>query len=89
MMKQTAFFAVLEGLVGLQRTVKTFISTSASSALVVGALDWIIVIMNDSPWKRTEITVILEILKISSTAFQTLLLTMRATLFLLKDPYPQ
>ena len=86
MMKQTAFSAVLEALVGLQRTVKTFISTSASSALVVGALDWIIVILNGLPWKRTEITVILEI---ASTAFQTLSLTMRATLFLLKDPYPQ
>ena len=88
-MKQTAFSAVLEALVGLQRTVKTFISTSASSALVVGALDWIIVILNGLPWKRTEITVILEILEIASTAFQTLSLTMRATLFLLKDPYPQ
>ena len=71
MMKQTAFFAVLEGLVSLQRTVKTFISTSATSALVVGALDWIIVILNDSPWKRTEI--ILSILRLHpSTTFLTL-----------------
>ena len=85
MMKQTAFSAVLEALVGLQRTVKTFISTSASSALVVGALDWIIVILTGLPWKRTEITVILEILEIASTAFQTLSLTMRATPFLLRD----
>ena len=89
MMKQTAFSAVLEALVGLQRTVKTFISTSASSALVVGALDWIIVILNGLPWKRTEITVILEILEIASTAFQTLLLTMMATPFLLRDSCPQ
>jgi len=57
-------------------------STSASSALLVEALDhrdieWF-------PWKQTEI--ILSFLRLHpSTAFQTLLLTMMATPFLLRD----
>ena len=60
-------------------------STSASSALLVGAQTWITVILNGLPWKRTEIT--LSFLRLHpSTAFQTLLLTMMATPFLLRDP---
>ena len=37
---------VLEGLVGLHRY-----STSASSALVVGAQTWVTVMLNGLPWK--------------------------------------
>ena len=63
-------------------------STSASSALLVWAQTWITVILNGLPWKRTEI--ILSFLRFNpSTAFQTLLLTMTATPFLLKDFCPQ
>ena len=73
---------VLEGLVGLHS------SNSASSALAVGAQTWITVMLNGSPWKRTEI--ILSVLKLHpNTAFQTLLLTMRTTSFLLRDSCPQ
>ena len=53
-------------------------------ALVVGAQTWITVMLNDLPWTRTEI--ILPFLRLHpSTAFQLLLLTMRATPFLLRD----
>ena len=46
------------------------------------------VILNGLPWKRTEI--ILSFLRFHpSTAFQTLLLTMMATPFLLRDSCPQ
>ena len=46
-------------------------STSAFSALLVGAQTWITVILNGLPWKRTEI--ILVFLRLHpSTAFQTL-----------------
>ena len=63
-------------------------SISASLVLVVGAWIWITVIVNDLPWKRTEI--ILSFLRLPpTTAFQTLLLTMRATPFLLRDSCPQ
>ena len=63
-------------------------STSASSALVVGAQTWITVILNSLPWKQTEI--ILSFLRLhSSIALWTLLLTMMATPFLLRDSYPQ
>ena len=63
-------------------------STSAFSALLVGAQTWITVILNGLPWKRTEI--ILSFLRLHpSTAFQTLLLTVRATPFLLRDSCPQ
>ena len=63
-------------------------STSASSALLVGAQSWIIMILNGLPWKRTEI--ILSFLRLhSNTAFWTLLLTMMATPFLLRDSCPQ
>ena len=55
-----------------------------SSVLVVGAQTWITVILNVLPWKRTEI--ILSFLRLHpSTAFWTLLLTMMATPFLLRD----
>ena len=58
-------------------------STSASSALLVGAQTWITVILNGLPWKQTEI--ILSFLRLHpSTAFQTLLLTI-----LLRDSCPQ
>ena len=79
-------------------------STSASSALLVGAQTWITdvdidsdidtdtlilrVILNGLPWKRTEI--ILSFLRLHpGIAFWTLLLTMRATPFLLRDSCPQ
>ena len=63
-------------------------STSASSASVVGVQTWITVILNGLPCKRTEI--ILLFLKLhSSTTFWTLLLTMRAIPFLLRDFCPQ
>ena len=46
-------------------------STSASSALLVGAQTWITVIMNGLPWKQTKI--ILSFLRLPpSTAFWTL-----------------
>ena len=52
-------------------------STSASSALLVGAQAWITVILNGVPWKSTEI--ILSFLRLHpSTAFWALLLTMMA-----------
>ena len=56
--------------------------TSASSALLVGAQTWITLILDGLPWKRTEI--ILSFLRLHPrTAFRTLLLTMRATPFVL------
>ena len=62
-------------------------SNSASSALRLGH-SWITVILNGLPWKRTEI--ILSFLRLHpSTAFWTLLLTMMATPFLLRDSCPQ
>ena len=58
---------VLKGLVGLHRTR----STSASSALLVGAETWITMMLNGLPWKRTDI--ILSFLRSHpSTAFWTL-----------------
>ena len=59
-------------------------SASASSALRVGAQTWITVILNGLPWKRTGIILLFMRLH-PSTAFQTLLLTMMATPFLLRD----
>ena len=65
-----------------------FQKVSASSALLVGAQTWITLILNNLPWKRTEI--ILLFLRVHpSTAFWTLLLTMMATPFLLMDSCPQ
>ena len=63
-------------------------STSSFPALVVGTQTWITVILKGLPWKRTEI--ILSFLRLHpSTAFQTLLLTMMSTTFLLRDSCPQ
>ena len=63
-------------------------STSASSALLVRAQTWTTVILKGLPWKRIEI--ILSFLRLHpSTAFQTLLFTMMATPFLLRDSCPQ
>ena len=71
---------ILEALVGLHRNR----SASASSALLVGAQTWIAVILYGLPWKRTKI--ILSFLRLHpSIAFQTLLLTVRVTSFLLRD----
>ena len=83
-MKKTSFFgSVLEGSVGLHKTVPN----TASSALVFGAQIWIIVILNSLPLKWTKI--ILSVLRLHpSTAIQILLLTMRATRFLLRDSCP-
>ena len=62
--------------------------TSTSSALLVGAQTWITIILYGLSWKRTEI--ILSFLRLHpSTAFQTLLLTMMTTPFLLRDSCPQ
>ena len=58
-------------------------STSASSALLVGVQTWITVILNSLPWKQTEIIPLFLRLH-PSTAFQTLLLTMRDTSFFLR-----
>ena len=83
MMKRTFFLIlVLEVVVGLHRT-----GTSASLASVVGTRTYITVMLNGLPWKRTEI--ILSFLSLyPSTAFQTLLLTMRASQFLPRDSCP-
>ena len=65
-----------------------YCSTSASSVLLVGAQTSITVILNGLPWKRTQI--ILSFLRLhTSTEFQTVLLTMMATPFLLRDSCPQ
>ena len=75
---------VLERLVGLHRTIELQLFL----ALVVGALTWITVKLSSLAWKRTEI--ILSLLRLHpSTAFWTLLLTMRATPFLPRDSCPQ
>ena len=75
---------VLEGLVGLHRTIQLQLLQHYSS----GHRLWITVILNGLPWKRTEI--ILLFLRLHpSTAFQTLLLTMMTTPFLLRDSCPQ
>ena len=61
-------------------------STSPSSVLLVGAYTWITIILNGLPWKRTD----LSFLRLHpNAAFQTLLLTMMATPFLLRDSCPQ
>ena len=66
---------VLKGLVGLHRTIQLQLLQHYS-------------IVNDLSWKRTEI--ILSFLRLHpSTAFWTLLLTMVATPFLLRDSGPQ
>ena len=73
---------VLEGLVGLYRTAQLQLLQHYWSRH-----RRITVILNDLPWKWTEI--ILSLLRLHpSTAFQTLLLTMRATSFLNKRFLP-
>ena len=60
----------------------------STSASLVGAKTRVTVILNGLPWKQTEI--ILSFLRLHpSTAFQTVLLTMRATPFLRRDSCPQ
>ena len=69
---------VLEGLVGLNRTIQLQL------LWLYWLGHWITVILNSLPWKRTES--ILSFLRLHpSTAFWTLLLTMMATPFLLRD----
>ena len=81
MMKRMSFFGVSSRSSG--KSSQNW-STSVYSASVVGAQEWIAVMLNGLPWIRTEI--ILSFLRLHpSTAFQTLLLTMRATPFLLRD----
>ena len=73
---------VLEGLVGLHRTVNVsfFSITGQGIDLDYHDIEWL-------PWKRTEI--ILSFLRLHpSIAFQTLLLTMMATPFLPRDFLP-
>ena len=73
---------VLKGLVGLHRTVQL----QLLQRYWLGHRQ-ITVILNGLPWKRTEI--ILSFLRLHpSTAFRTLLLTMMATPFLLRDFLP-
>ena len=61
-------------------------STSSSPVLVVGTETWITVMLNGLPWKWTKI--VLSFLRSHpSTAFWTLLLTVRATPFLLRDSW--
>ena len=75
---------VLEGLVGPHRTVQLQLLQHYCSGHRLG----ITVILNGLLWKPTEI--ILSFLRLHpSTAFWTLLLTMMATPFLLRDSYPQ
>ena len=72
---------VLKGLVGLHRTVQLQLLQHYWLGHRLGLL-WYL------PWKRTEI--ILSFLRLHpSTAFRTLLLTMMATPFLLRDSCPQ
>ena len=74
---------VLEGLVGLHRTIQLSFFTITGRGI---DLDYC-----DIEWFALEMTeIILPFLRLyRSTAFQTLLLTMMATLFLLRDSYPQ
>ena len=67
---------ILEGLVGLHRIVQF--------QLLQHYLSGITVLLNGLPWKLTEI-ILLFLRVYLNTAFQTLLLTMRATPFLLRD----
>ena len=84
MMKRTSFSGVSS-----RRSCRSSYNhpTSASSALLVGAQTWITMILNDVPGKLTEIN--LSFLRLHpSTEFQTLLLTMMAIPFLLRDSCP-
>ena len=80
---------VLKGLVGLHRTVQLQLLQRywLGHGHWLGH-SWITVILNGLPWKQTEI--ILPFLRLHpSTAFRTLLLTMMAIPFLLRDSCPQ
>ena len=71
--------------------IKFLPALSLNSAIILKTiLGWVgnAMVLNGLPWKRTEI--ILSFLRLHpSTAFQTLLLTMMATPFLLRDSCPQ
>ena len=76
---------VLKRLVGLHRTVQLsfFSITGRGTDLDYRDIEWFVL-----PWKQTEI--ILSFWRLHpSTEFQTLLLTMKATPFLLRDSCPQ
>ena len=78
---------VLKGLVGLHRTVQLQILQRYCLGHRLD-IECDIVILNGLPWKRTEIS--LSFLRLHpSTALRTLLLTMMATPFLLRDSCPQ
>ena len=83
-MKRTSFLGVSsKGLIGLHWTIQL----QLLQHYWLGHT-WITVILNGLPWKRTEI--ILSFLRLHpSTAFWTLLLTMMATPFLLRNSCPQ
>ena len=84
MMKGTFFWGVLvlEGLVGLHKSVNF-----SHFSIHDWGIHLITVMLNGLPWKRIEI--ILSFLRLHpSTAFQTLLLSIRATPFLLRDSCP-
>ena len=72
---------VLKGLVGLHRTVQLLQRYWSGHRL--DHCD-----INGLPWKRKEI-VLLFLRLHPRTAFQTLLLTMMSTPFLLRDSFPQ
>ena len=85
MMNRASFLMLVLGvLVGLHRTDQL----QLLSALVVGTQSWNNVMLKGLPWKQTEI--ILSFLRLHpSSVFQTLLLIMRATPFLLWDSCQQ
>ena len=85
MMKRTYVgLLVLEGLVGLHRTVQLQLLQHYWSGHRLGLQT----ILNGLPWKQTEI--ILLFLRLHpSTALQTLWLIMMTTPFLLRDSCPQ
>ena len=85
MVKRTSFLMlVLEGLIGLHRTIQLQLLQHYSSGHRLG-LPWYWMVCL---WNEAEI--ILSFLRLHpSTAFQTLLLTMMATPFLLRDSCPQ
>ena len=82
-MKRTSFLGVLESLAGLHRTVKlSFLSiTGWGIDLDYCDIEWFALEMN------RDHSVVLRLHP--STAFWTLLLTMMATAFLLRDSCPQ
>ena len=79
MMKRTSFLSVSS-----RRSCRSSQNCSASLPLLVGIQTWIAVILNGLPWKQTEI-ILLLLRQHPSVAFWMLLLTMRATQFLLRD----